>query len=108
MRIKRGWSHDRAASTPPIRDKSPWFEINGVETMVARERKKSGVTGDLCYNRLRLGWGKTRRSVNTPGDARKKPFYEHEEKRMALLAWSRYLNLNYRTLINRMDSAPYV
>jgi hypothetical protein len=94
MRIKRGWSHDRAASTPPIRDKSPRLEINGVETMVARERKKFGVTGDLCYNRLRLGWGKTRRSVNTPGDARAATLGRNHSmntrrNECLFLAWSR-------------------
>jgi len=58
IRLKRGWSRQRAAQTPPIRDKSPSIVLDGKETTVAQARKEAGVDYFLYHRRLRIGWTK--------------------------------------------------
>ena len=108
LRLRRGWSARRAATIPPIRDKSPQIIVDGVQTTVARARNVSGVGVNLYHRRVSIGWSQARAAATPPGrkgrpDATTERFYEFCGKRMSLFLWARELKLKYRTLRARMN-----
>jgi len=93
MRTGRGWPKRKAASTPPIRDKSPRIVVNGKRTTVAKERKKAGVDFFLYHRRLRIGWDRVRAATTPPGrigrqNAFTEAAYEMDGKKMSLYKWA--------------------
>jgi hypothetical protein len=107
-RVKRGWSREKAATTPPIRDKSERIVVDGVATTVTQARQVSGVGRNLYHSRLDGGWSPARAASTPPGrmaraDAKTQEAYEFRGKRMSLFAWARVLGINYRTLLGRMN-----
>jgi hypothetical protein len=106
IRVRRGWPAAKAAETPPIRDKSPRIVVDLVPTTVTQARKRAGVSRNLYHSRLRIGWSKERAASTPPGrnsGAKTQAAYEYRGKKMPLSQWARHLNINYRTLLARIN-----
>ena len=108
MRVKLGWSPDRAASTPAKLRRSGSIVIDGLRTTVNEVRQRAGVSDATYQRRLRKGWSQARAARTPAGrsgrpDAKKQPSYEYRGKRMSLTLWSKHLGINYRTLLQRVN-----
>ena len=108
MRIKLGWSEDRAAGTPAKLRRSGSIAVDGVRVTISELLQRSGVSRATYHRRLQNGWSQARAARTPPGrtgrpDAKTEPSYEYRGERMSLTFWSKCLGIKYRTLLQRIN-----
>ena len=105
MRLRRGWTAERAIKEPVHKYRRIRLEYNGKSLTI---NEWAAVTGIPALNiRMRLGGGySVERALTTPyhakGCHRNSPKYEYWGKSLSYYGWAKELDMNYHTLISRI------
>ena len=108
QRLTRGWSKDRAANEPAKLYTSTSIRVDGKRKPRFEVMRDAGVGINTYRSRIRTGWSVEKAASTPPGpsrrpDSRLQPLYEYDGRRMSLFAWAKELQLNYRTLVARIN-----
>lgn len=103
-RINRGWSVERALTTPPTRWRGPILEVNGSALSITQLAALTGLSSSTVKTRLTRGWSIERIMSTAPYE------WQHNNERMitfsgythSISEWARLYGLKRHTLSQRL------